>query len=293
MDYMIERAPTAEDFLQHTESFRNAHPMETNILGSVATSVAKGTKSYSECFWWVVLQRDEVVGIAMRTAPYRLLLSPMPLNAIRELSLAVLERDTGFWGVTGPEECATEFIGCWCEQTDRQKSDYPQHMRETLYVLGEHTPHPKVEGKARKASDEDIPLLSKWIPAFAQEVGIFHAKSSETELREALLATTYLIWEEEGRPVALSGHGPVVVSSEGRTGRIGPVYTEPIERGHGYGAAVTSSMIKHLESIGCTTIMLYADSDYEKSNRVYRRLGFEPVGAMVELGVDPPASVQP
>jgi predicted GNAT family acetyltransferase len=147
---MIERAPTAEDFLQHTESFRNAHPMETNILGSVATSVAKGTKSYSECFWWVVLQRDEVVGIAMRTAPYRLLLSPMPLNAIRELSLAVLERDTGFWGVTGPEECATEFIGCWCEQTDRQKSDYPQHMRETLYVLGEHTPHPKVSGKARK-----------------------------------------------------------------------------------------------------------------------------------------------
>jgi predicted GNAT family acetyltransferase len=32
-------------------------------------------------------------------------------------------------------------------------------------------------------------------------------------------------------------------------------------------------------------VMLYADSDYEKSNRVYQGLGFRAVGAIVELGV--------
>jgi predicted GNAT family acetyltransferase len=285
MDFVIERLATAEEFLRRTESFQHLHPMETNIIGSIATSVANRSKTYSETFWWVISQGSDVVGIAMRTAPYRLVLSPMPREAIHKLSLAVLDTDPGFWGVSGPEECATEFVKCWCEKTGRKSSEFPQHMRETIYVLGDHTRLSKVSGNARKAASDDVDLLRKWLTAFAEEVGILFTQPTEAELLARLASTPMFIWEADGRPVAMSGHAPLVSGPTGHIGRIGPVFTEPSERGHGYGAAVTSAVIDHLHSIGCSTVMLYADSDYEKSNRVYQGLGFRPVGAIVELGV--------
>ncbi len=293
MDWSVERVTSPEDFLQRTASFRNEHPMETNIIGSVATSVADGTRAYPICFWWLVLAENEVVGIAMRTAPHRLVLSPIPEGAARKLAREVLDTDPECWGVTGPEEAASEFIESWRIQTGRGMSDYPIHMRETTYVLGRHTPLIGVQGAERKASEQDVPLLLEWFPAFAKEVGILHTGvPSEEELRNRLRSTAIVIWEIGGRPVAMSGHARLVDGPNGRIGRIGPVYTEPGERGHGYGAAVTSAMIEHLHSIGCSTVMLYADSNYEKSNRVYQGLGFRPVGAIVEFGLEPPADTQ-
>jgi len=294
MNWSVERVTSPEDFLQRTASFRNEHPMETNVIGSVAASVADGTRAYPICFWWIVLADNRVVGIAMRTAPYRLLLSPMPEGAARQLARAVVVSDPGCWGVTGPEEVASEFIESWCDQTGKQRSDFPLHMRDTIYVLKQHTPRADVLGGARKADDHDVALLLKWLLAFAEEVGVFHADvPSEEELRNRLRSTSIVIWEAEGHSVAMAGHAPLVEGPNGRIGRIGPVYTEPDERGHGYGAAVTSSMIEHLHSINCSTVMLYADSNYEKSNRVYQGLGFHPVGAIVEFGLEPPADTQP
>lgn len=293
MDWLVERVASPEEFLRRTDSFRDAHPMATNIIGSVALSIADETRSYSEYFWWIVLEKNEVVGIAIRTAPHRLLVSPMPKYAARQLAKAVSDNDPDFWGVTGPEGVATELMESWCSYTGRESSDYPIGMRETTYVLGQHTPLADVVGAARKANEGDIALLLKWLPAFAEEVGMFRTGvPSEAELLARLRSTPFVLWEIDGRPVAMSGHAPVVVGPSGRIGRIGPVYTELGERGHGYGAAVTSSMIEHLRSINCSTVMLYADSDYEKSNRVYQGLGFRPVGAIVELGREPQADTQ-
>lgn len=288
MDWSIESVASAEEFLARSASFRNAHPMETNVIGSVATSVADGNKTYQYCFWWIVLAENEVVGIAMRTAPYRLMLSSMPEGSARRLAKAVLDVDPSCWGATGPKEAASEFIESWCDGTGEAASDYPLYMQETIYLLARHTPRADVLGAARKADDSDIPLLLNWLPAFAAEAGLFHVEApTEAELQSRLRATSIFIWEVDGRPVAMAGHAPIISGPGGRIGRIGPVYTEPDERGHGYGAAVTSSMIDHLHSMGCSSVMLYADVDYEKSNRVYRGLGFRPVGTIVEFGVAP------
>jgi len=287
MGYVIERLTSAGDFLRRTESFRSKQPMETNVIGSVATSVADGTRSYSACFWWLIRRDAEIVGVAIRTAPYRLVLSPMPLAATGILAREVHAVDPDFWGVSGPEDVSREFIEHWCIQSGRDLNDFPLHMRDTIYVLQKHTPLSGVQGLARKAGVADIPLLAEWLQAFSSEVGVLSVPPSAAELEARILTSTFIIWEVANRPVALSGHAPLVQSPEGSIGRIGPVYTEPNERGNGYGAAVTSAVIAHLTAIGCSTIMLYADSDYAKSNRVYLGLGFRPVGALVELGSQP------
>ncbi len=291
MDYVVEQFASAGEFLRHTAPFRAGHPMETNVIGSVATTVADGMRTYPACFWWRISQDAETVGIAIRTAPYRLVLSPMPLAAIGLLAHKVHAVDSGFWGVSGPEDVAREFITHWCRQSGQDPDDFPLHMRDTIYVLRKHTPLLGVEGAARAASIADIPLLIEWLSAFATEAGTSITPPSTADLEVRLLTSTFIIWEIAKRPVALSGHAPLVQGAEGSIGRIGPVYTEPNERGNGYGAAVTSAMIEHLASIDCSTIMLYADSDYQKSNRVYLNLGFQPVGALVELGSTPPLDI--
>ena len=285
MDFVVERISLAEEFLKRTAMFRNEHPMETNIIGSVAGSVASGSRTYPTCFWWIVTQGDVIVGIAMRTVPYRLVVSPMPAGAAGRLAQAVFENDPACWGVNGPQAIATEFIKCWCAESGRPASDFPIHLRETIYVLGRHTPRSGVSGTSRRANENDVPLLLSWLAAFVSEVGLSNSEvPDEAVLLTRLRTTPMLLWENEGRPVAMVGHAAIVDDAQGRTGRIGPVFTDPSERGNGYGAAVTSSMIEHLLSIDCTTIMLYTDSDYAKSNRVYQQLGFVPRGSILELG---------
>jgi len=293
VDSTVAQVASPEEFLERTRTFRDAHLMETNIISSVAISVSQGNKSYLDYFWWMVLEQNEIVGIAIRTVPNRMLVSPMPTLAARQLAKAVAVSDPDFWGVTGPEQVAVELMDAWCGFTGRESGSYPIGMRETTYLLGQHTPLAGVQGVARLADEGDLELLMMWLPAFAEEVGVFRTGlPSEEELLRRIRSTPFIVWEVNGSPVAMSGHSPVVVGASARIGRIGPVYTEPVERGHGYGAAVTSAMIDHLNSIGCSTIMLYADENYEKSNRVYLGLGFRPVGAIVEIGVAPETQLQ-
>ena len=285
MDYVVKRISSAADFLTRTVIFRDEHPMETNIMGSVAGSVASGSRTYPTCFWWLVLQGEVIVGIAMRTVPYRLVVSPMPEGAAARLAHAVWEHDPECWGVNGPEASTTEFIKCWCAESGRPVSDFPIHMRETIYVLDRHTPRVGVSGSSRMATENDVPLLLTWLAEFVVEVGLSNSEIPDSDvLLTRLRSTPILLWEREGRPVAMAGHAAIVEDPQGRTGRIGPVFTEPSERGNGYGAAVTSSMIDHLRSIDCARIMLYTNSDYAKSNRVYQQLGFVAKGAILELG---------
>lgn len=59
--------------------------------------------------------------------------------------------------------------------------------------------------------------------------------------------------------------------------RIGPVYTPPEHRGHGYGAAVTTAASQLAVRAGADAVVLFADVDNPVSNRIYRRIGFEAV----------------
>ena len=87
-----------------------------------------------------------------------------------------------------------------------------------------------------------------------------------------------VLWTVDGEPVAMARvHGCLLGMS-----RIGPVYTPPQHRGHGYGAAVTAQAVRHAWSRGARDVVLFADDANPVSNRIYRRLGFVPVGENVQ-----------
>jgi hypothetical protein len=90
----VERCESPGSFLAATVEHRGRDPIRTNVIGSVATAAATEERSTRECFWWVVRDdADEVVGVAMRTAPWVLSLGPMPPHAVRALVPLIVATD--------------------------------------------------------------------------------------------------------------------------------------------------------------------------------------------------------
>ena len=66
--------------------------------------------------------------------------------------------------------------------------------------------------------------------------------------------------------------------------RIGPVYTPPGRRGHGFASAAVAGVTGEFVAAG-VRVCLFTDQANPTSNRIYQALGFEPVVDMVNLVV--------
>ncbi len=57
--------------------------------------------------------------------------------------------------------------------------------------------------------------------------------------------------------------------------RIGPVYTPPEKRGHGYASACVATFSAWLLAEGCTFCTLYTDAANSTANGIYQRMGYQ------------------
>ena len=90
-----------------------------------------------------------------------------------------------------------------------------------------------------------------------------------------------LAWLDE--PVSIAAATPVLAGMA----RIGPVYTPPQWRRHGYGSAVTAAASGHAVARGATEVVLFADVTNPTSNSIYQQLGFRPIADDVVLALQP------
>ena len=56
--------------------------------------------------------------------------------------------------------------------------------------------------------------------------------------------------------------------------RIGPVYTPPAFRRHGYGAAATAACTQDALERGARQVVLFTDQANPTSNGIYQRIGY-------------------
>jgi predicted GNAT family acetyltransferase len=65
--------------------------------------------------------------------------------------------------------------------------------------------------------------------------------------------------------------------------RIGPVYTPPASRRHGYGAAVTAACTQDALDRGARQVVLFTDEANPTSNGIYQQLGYRALDERVIL----------
>ena len=281
----VERCASARKFLDATAAYRDAEPLRTNVLGTVATSVADGVSSYEECFWWVVHDGDAVVAAAMRTAPQALALGPMGDTAAAVLASAIAAVDDELPVVSGARAAVSAFLGAYrTTGTPGSAREVTAEERHVLYAV-EAVKMPEVSGQAVVASTDDESLAAAWYAAFDEEVeGIPAPKGSDGRpaVRGVLGEGRLRWWRHDGTTVSMAAHSTSVGGPAAAVTRIGPVYTPPLERRHGYAAALTAALAQELLATG-SLVMLFADAANPTSNHVYQGIGFQRVDEIVRV----------
>lgn len=277
----VEELPDARTFLDATAAFRAGDPIQANLVGAVAEGVLGG-RTYDSYRWLAIRDNaGNVVGAAVRTAPYKLVVTPMPEAAAEALGRHIARVDPLPPGVTGPKDVVDRVVahlpGAGTARTA---------MTDLLRVLVDYRPpDPWAPGRPRVVTRADIDLLHGWLERFAEDA-LLPARDPEPIAAFAVEQGSMLLWVDDEQPVALAGHAPLVVTPTGTVARIGPVYTPEPWRGRGYGSAVTAAMVESLLPRS-TSIMLFADADNAGSNRVYERLGFQLRATHVEVALGP------
>jgi GNAT superfamily N-acetyltransferase len=246
------------------------------LRNTVALSVLDQAGRVGERLEVMLVARDPD-GVALRTAGRLLLASAMPVEHAEAVARAVAEHDPDCPGVAGPLPGVTVLA-----EAIAAGRGVRTYFATRLFELGTLVEPAAVPGAARVAGVDDLAVLARWRVAFSEEAhgGWRDPVPPEEFVRRSLLAGVgELFWEVDGVPVALAAARPVVAGMS----RIGPVYTPPEHRRHGYGAAVTAAATRWASARGAERVVLFTDLANPTSNALYPRLGYRPVCDMADL----------
>ena len=275
-----------EEYASAVTDFLEAEPCARNVLRWVIDLVRAGHASTAQpSFWWIEDGGGAVAGAAHLTPPYPLLVSSLPDGAAAALVRAARERaasvGTPVRGVNGPRSAAERVARAWTTATGT-----PHHLRHILLLheLERWRDVPRPRGGRREATSDDLDLVARWLEAFAAEMALIQAGVDQRRAASAMLDQREVeLWEVDGTPVSLAGHrGPAA-----GVVRVGPVYTPPAQRNHGYArrlvADVTATEMARPDVRRC---MLFTDTANPVSNSIYRQIGYVPRGEHVEIAFD-------
>jgi GNAT superfamily N-acetyltransferase len=266
--------------LSVTESLRANQPVSQPRHGAGAAADPDKSPLFG---WWENNANNAdngetapVMGAFMHTPPFPLLLTAVPAGAAADLAGKTLNGRPVI-GVNSYGETAAAFAAAWRERTGCQVD---VHRRMRLYRLAELSwPDPRPAGAPRTATEADAALVTGWFDAFALEVDDAADADQAAAVRDRIGYGGVTLWETDGTPAALAG----VTRRVAGMVRVGPVYTPPELRGHGYASAVTAEVSRAALADGADEVLLYTDLANPVSNSIYQRIGYRQVEDRVVL----------
>jgi uncharacterized protein len=252
-----------------------------NLMLGLAGTLRDHPSVYPEYRLWLVRDGGGIVGAALRTSPFNLVVArPETESVLNALADAI---DEELPGVVGALPEAEVFATAWSAKTGCAAN---RTMSTRIFALELVRPVSGVAGAMRSAVDEDRPLLLDWMQAFgAEALPEGEARGEVESLVDHRLhaeGAGLVLWEDGG-PVSLAGYG----GSTPNGIRIGPVYTPPPLRGRGYASALVADLSTALLAEGRSFCFLYTDLANPTSNRIYERIGYERVCESAAIAFEP------
>lgn len=279
----IELLEDATEFTGRADDFFAHEPFSANVIAVVAERTIDGAQQATPTDRWILVADDDgtVIGAGMANSPYNLFLARLPAGAATLLADRLHLDGFDLPGVTGERETAREFADRW--QALRSLTHVVQ-ISHCVYRLDELTPPIDLAGAARGARVDEVPLIAVWLDAFHDEALPHDPRVDALEqAAERIGGAEVWVWAIDDEPVAMTACSRPAAG----VARIGPVYTPPALRGHGYAAGATAAATQHALAGGAAHVMLYADRSNPISNALYRRLGFRPDHDAEDLGFRP------
>lgn len=172
-------------------------------------------------------------------------------------------------GVIGPAALADGFVELWPSPARLGANQRIYQLREVIWPAA-------VRGGLRRARPGDEEVLFHWLRQFHHDAIPFESFDEEATRHDAaarVRADSTFLWEVEGEPVCMAA----LARPTERGICINAVYTPPDQRGRGYAASLVAAVSAEGLRRGKDFCMLYADLANPTSNRLYQRLGYQPV----------------
>jgi GNAT superfamily N-acetyltransferase len=272
-------------------------PVVTTVVAGVASRIAADAADGIEwpegvpCWFAAVLEGDEIVGAAMRTATfgsYPAFLLPMPEEAARLLARTLIERDEPMTAANG----ALPAVDVFCREMAAHTGGsvrVGQHTR--LFELGDLVEPEPVEGRLRPATLDERDLVLAWYDAFmadadeqaGREPGESpHESPTPEAMTRRIEGGRIFVWEDpSGTPI----HVTAASQPSYGVSRIGPVYTPREHRGRGVASTAVAQVSRLLRDSG-EQVCLFTDQANPTSNKIYEAIGYRRVVDMANLRVE-------
>lgn len=269
MEVRVASDPQA--FEETVFPFLQQDPVVHNLVMTVVHERAIGRMRDTEPSYFVSVHDPDVVGVAMRTPGRYVYLGALREDLAEPVADAYADVLPEIAGVAGDRSVVTRFGARWCEHRGGRVTE----VRGTrLHKLIELTPLEADAGGPRLMTADEVDLVAGWgKDGFAEELHIGYREWAERHLEHESM----WIWAVDGEPVSMVGfHQPLFGVS-----RVGPVYTPPEQRRHGYAGALTSHVTAMILA-GGNQACLFTDLANPTSNKIYHQAGYRPVADFVE-----------
>jgi uncharacterized protein len=221
---------------------------------------------------YAALDGRNVTAVATQTPPFGLVLSEVDdLRTVEALADRLAADGAELPTAMGPVEVARTFAERWAQRAGVLPSvQTAERIYEATAVV-----HPQgVSGAMQPYTESHREVAIDWMGAFFEEALPGSPEADPERFVEARAAGigSLVLWEDDGRPVSIAGHAGETPNGA----RVGPVYTPPELRGHGYASALTAALTDQLleRSRFC---FLFTDLANPTSNSIYQRIGYRPV----------------
>jgi predicted GNAT family acetyltransferase len=273
-------------FRARTEALLLRDEARHNLMLGILSTLIDQPGVYQRFHLWVVEDEAGSVGAAaLRTPPFNLLVSQASDEASAALAAAIHHEGQSLPGVTASPPEVEGFVRAW---TGLSGSRARLFLDQGVYALTAVAPVEGVPGAMREAGPEDRDLLIEWTQAFVHEALPGPSPMSAVAMVDHRLeghGSGFALWET-GRPVSASGYWGATPHGI----RIGPVYTPPDHRRHGYASALVAALSQRLLDEGRRFCFLFTDMANPTSNRIYRNVGYEWVCESKDYHFEPPGA---
>jgi predicted GNAT family acetyltransferase len=255
-------------------------PGRHSIFFSIVDTLRYRPEVYPSYVLLTAEDAGEVLGVAIRTAPYMILIAePENEAALAALTASMQTLAPDAPGVVGARPEADEFAAAWIAA---RGGSVRVENRQGVFRLAEVRSHGNASGAMRVAHVEDLALIDAWQTAFLREAVPGHPADDDDRRRQLeglVRGGSFRLWEDQGATVSMSGihqAPPIGV-------RIGPVYTPPEFRGNGHATSLVAAASQEQLDAGRPACYLHTDLGNPTSNAIYQRIGYDWVCEAIDL----------
>jgi GNAT superfamily N-acetyltransferase len=216
---------------------------------------------------------DEVVGAVLCVAHRGIQLGALPdalVPAIADICAEQAPNPDVIAGTASAARQLAELLAARGGKTFQQTAGFRLHKLADF--VEQHA-----DGNARLAVAADEEAVVPLLTAYGVEIG--HPLPPDEQhrwVRTRIERGRVWLWEDDGRVVSFVGHQPTLFNVT----RVGPVYTPPSARGHGYASALTAHVTQILQATG-SQVCLNTDLANPTSNKIYATIGYRPLADFV------------